>query len=233
MASVPNTGADTKTVLYIGGRNGALYTRYRSAAWHVVRASFDVTLHPEIDLNTTCLGDFDAASLDAVWIADMLEHLPREKALGIMKASHALVKAGGEWGVCMPDMESLAGYIAAKRGSEPLITMPDGIKRSALTLAFGADAAPHLQGFTPDTVAQMLLECGIGNASITARALYLWVGGVVGGTTKDRRNIRIRRSAQAATPPAPPPVAKQPHPGQFYAGILPDELDIAPKQWDA
>jgi len=147
--------------------------------------------------------------------------------MGLIQASHRLVKPGGEWGACVPDMESLAGYIASKRGLESLITFPDGSKRSALDLAFGNASAPHMQGFTPDNLSQLLMAAGIGNATITARALYLWVGSVIGDTPADGRKIRIRRSAQAATPPAPPPLAKQPHPGQFYQGILPDELDIA------
>lgn len=221
-----------KLVLYIGGANGALYTRYRGDGWHVVRASFDAALKPDIDLNKVSLGSLPRGSMDAVWCADTLEYMPREKAIVLIKTSHALVKTGGEWGCCMPDMESLSAYIAAKRGVEPLITMPDGRNKSAIELAFGYPQAPHLQGFTPDSVAQLLTECGIQSASVTSRALYLWVGGVVGDTSAEGKRIRIRRSAQSVAPPAPPPLAKQMHPGQFFANRLPDELDLPPKRYD-
>lgn len=237
MASVHDawrtSAAGRKLVLHVGGAHSALYVRYRSKDWYVVRASFDTSLAPDIDLNTVRLGDLPVATFDALWCSDMLEYRSRENALAWMQASYPLVKPGGEWGFAVPDMEALGTYIAARRGAEPLLNMPDGSKKTAMELAFGTDATPHLQGFTPDTLAQLLFTAGIGNASVTARALYIWVGSVV--AAKDAggaRKIRIRRSAQAATPPAPPPIAKQPHPGQFSARMLPDELDIAPKRYD-
>lgn len=214
--------AGRKLVLHIGGADSALYVRYRSKEWYVVRASFDASLKPDIDLNTNCLGDLPKASFDAVWCSDTIEHLPRDKAIGLMQATYPLVKNGGEWSLSVPDMETLGGYIANRRGNDPLMQMPDGRKKTALDLARG------VQVFTPDTLAQLLVDAGIEQASITARALFLWVGSVIDVTAQGRK-IRIRRSTQAATPPAPPPLAKQPHPGQFSPRILPDELDIPAK----
>ncbi len=215
--------AGRKLVLHMGGEASALYVRYRSKEWYVVRASFDAALLPDMDLNTTCLGDLPNASFDAIWCSDMIEHLPREKAVNLIAASYPLVKPGGEWGLAVPDMETLGGYIANRRGNEPLMQMPGGRKKTALDFISGA-----VQVFTPDSLAQLLMDGGIQHASITARALFLWVGSVMDDKAEGRK-IRIRRSAQAATPPAPPPLAKQPHPGQFSARMLPDELDIPPK----
>lgn len=215
--------AGRKLVLHIGGADSALYVRYRSKEWYAVRASFDTAIAPDIDLNTTCLGDLPHASFDAVWCSDMIEHLPRDKAVNVIAASYPLVKAGGEWSLAVPDMETLGGYVAARRGNDPLMQMPDGRKKTALDFISGAT-----QAFTPDSLAQLLMDGGIHHASITARALFLWVGSVIGDQTEGRK-IRIRRSAQAATPPALPPLAKQPHPGQFGPRMLSDELDIPAK----
>lgn len=222
-----------KLVLHIGEAKTGLHKRFYGKEYYVVRAAFSPALKPDILLSKMKLSALPEALFDAVWLADCLEYMRHQDVQLLIQDTLHCLKDIGEWGMIVPDAEALSAYIANGRAQE-IVAHFSGEGMSAWHYLFGSEIAPHQSFYNAEKLARLLRDIGMGNTTIEQRQNALWVGAVI--YPKQHKNyigkVQIRKAVPASTPLELPPVARQPHPGLFLPGTLPDALDIPPKQYE-
>jgi protein O-GlcNAc transferase len=147
-----------------GMKGGALLPAM-FADWRELRVDVDAATAPDILADVTDLSAIESGSVDAVWSAHCLEHLYLYQVGTAISEIHRILADDGFFCMIVPDLQSIADYIANDRLHEVIYEAPAGPVTAhdmlfgySPFLAQGRSAMAHKCGFTPTLLAQKLQE---------------------------------------------------------------------------
>ncbi len=130
--------------------------------WRRVRVDNDYTVQPDLLADLTDLSAIPDGTVDAIWAAHCIEHLYAHRVPLALQEFRRVLRSDGFVCVIVPDLQSVAHYIAADRLHEPLyqsaagpVTPHDMVFGFGPAVADGRRSMAHHCGFTPG----MLQRC--------------------------------------------------------------------------
>jgi SAM-dependent methyltransferase len=170
-----NEDGRQQTVVNVGC--GPLQTRALPAhfdGWRHLRVDVDPSVRPDIVADLTDLSPIPDGMADAVWASHCVEHLYLHQVSVALKEFHRVTRKDGFVCMLVPDLQAIAGQVAADRLHEPLYRSPAGpVSAHDMLYGFGAAIAggnvamAHRCGFTPSML-RLQFE-GIGFAELALR----------------------------------------------------------------
>ena len=166
-----------KILLNVGcGPRGSSQTPAMFSDWRQVRVDIDPTVGPDIVADLTNLAPIGTGAVDALWTAHCLEHLYEHEVATALGEIRRVLKDDGFACIVVPDLQTIASYIAQDKMHDPLYESPAGpitphdivyghgpaIARGRLTMA-------HRCGFTPTSMIRSLVAAGYGGYSLLRR----------------------------------------------------------------
>ncbi len=156
------------------GPKGAAWLPKIFRDWRELRVDADPATSPDLLADITDLTAIESEAADAVWSAHCLEHLYLHQIGAAVTEVYRILAPDGFFCLIVPDLQSLAEYIAADRMREPVyqspagpITAHDMIYGYGNALAEGRTGMAHRCGFTPTLLMTKLQEAPF--AEITMR----------------------------------------------------------------
>jgi len=242
---IAKAAGDKKRVLHIGcgaANKAKLHQSFHGEEWHEIRLDIDPKVEPDIVADMTDLSMIPDAAVDAVWSSHNIEHLHAHQVAGVFQSLFRILKPGGLFLVTMPDIQSVATYVANGQLDEPVYDSPAG-PISPIDIMYGFRASisrgnyfmAHKTAFTAQTLAKQFADAGFCNIRIQRKWLDLWGVGhkLPAGHPQrvEKTTIEVdERTQQLKAPPALP-LNRSPHPGALGPNMLTDELDIPPRRW--
>lgn len=154
-----------------GGRLPAYFSK-----WRHLRVDIDPAVRPDILGDLTDLSRIPDASVDAVWAAHCVEHLYAHEVPVALKEFHRVLKPDGFACILVPDLQTVASYIAADRLHEPIYESPAGpitphdiLYGHGKAIAAGRTTMAHRCGFTPGMLTQALSRAPFAEALVRRR----------------------------------------------------------------
>jgi SAM-dependent methyltransferase len=145
--------------------------------WRQLRVDNDATVRPDLLADQTDLAAIPDGSVDAVWAAHCVEHLYAHQVPLALKEFRRVVRIDGFVCVIVPDLQSVAQYIATDRMHEPLYFSPAGpITPHDIVFGFGPAVAHgrrsmvHRCGFTPGMLQQCFQRLQFGEVVLRRRS---------------------------------------------------------------
>jgi SAM-dependent methyltransferase len=145
--------------------------------WRQLRVDNDPTVHPDLLADQTDLAPIPDDSVNAVWAAHCVEHLYAHQVPLALKEFRRVLRIDGFVCVIVPDLQSVAQYIAADKMHEALYWSPAGpITPHDIVFGFGAAVAHgrrsmiHRCGFTPGMLQQCFLRLPFGEVLLRRRS---------------------------------------------------------------
>jgi hypothetical protein len=139
-----------------GGRLPACFD-----AWRQVRVDVDAAVEPDLIADITDLAEIEDDFADALWAAHCLEHLYDHQVSVALQEFRRVVRDDGFVCVIVPDLQTVANYIAADRLHETLYESPAGPVTPhdvffgyGAAIAGGRESMAHRCGFTPTALIQ-------------------------------------------------------------------------------
>ncbi|MBR0658433.1 class I SAM-dependent methyltransferase [Neoroseomonas oryzicola] len=128
---------------------------FAPGAWREIRLDIDPGVAPDILASITDMRAVADGSVDAVWSAHNLEHLPAHEVPRALAEFRRVLKPGGFALITVPDLQQVAALVAADRLAEPAYQSPAG-PIAPLDMLYGHGAAiaagngfmAHRTGFT-------------------------------------------------------------------------------------
>ena len=127
--------------------------------WKQLRVDIDPSVEPDIVADLTDLSPIPDSHADAVWASHCIEHLYEHQVMRALHEFRRVVRDDGFVCVIVPDLQSVANYVAADRLNEPIYDSPAGpITPHDIFFGYGAAIASgrtsmaHRCGFTPGTL---------------------------------------------------------------------------------
>lgn len=216
---------------------------FRGDDWFELRLDIDAKVKPHIVADMTDLSMIPDHSVHAVWSSHNIEHLYPHVVPVALKEINRVIAWGGHFLVTLPDIQTVANFVAHGDLEDPIYDSPAGpISPIDILYGFRASMArgnlfmAHRTAFTAKTLAFHLREAGFSNIVVKREWVDLWAVGYNYpiGDPKRVENISIQTGEMRNGTPVPPPaisVNRTPHPGNLGANRLTDELDIPPKVW--
>jgi SAM-dependent methyltransferase len=163
MASVIDTSG--KVLLDIGsGAPGGSQLPAMFAGWRHIRVDVDSSVAPDVVADIVDLSPVPAGVADAVWASHCVEHLYEHDVPVALGEIRRVLKQDGFACILVPDLQTIAAYIADDRMHETLYTSPAGpITAHDVVFGFGAAigrgqlAMAHHCGFTPAALTRHLV----------------------------------------------------------------------------
>jgi SAM-dependent methyltransferase len=145
--------------------------------WRHLRVDIDPLAQPDLVASIANLAAIPDGSIDAVWSAHCVEHLfPHEVPLALAEFRRVLVETGFAC-IIVPDLQSIAGWIASDRLHETVydsaagpVTAHDMLWGFSLAIAQGNLAMAHRCGFTPTLFLNHLNAAGFPEIVLRRRA---------------------------------------------------------------
>ncbi len=135
------------------------------ADWRELRVDIDAKVAPDILADVTDLSAIESGSVDAVWSAHCLEHLYLYEVGPAIAEVYRILADDGFLCVIVPDLQTIADYIASDRLHEVVYESPAGpVIAHDILFGFGPHLAQgrikmaHNCGFTPTLLLQKLRE---------------------------------------------------------------------------
>jgi ubiquinone/menaquinone biosynthesis C-methylase UbiE len=237
---------DKKIVLHIGcgtANKAKLHKNFHGDQWHELRLDIDENVAPDIVADMRDLSIIPDNSVDAVWSSHNIEHLYPHNVAGVFKDLFRLIKPNGLFLVTMPDIQSVANFVAHGNLEEPIYDSPAG-PIAPIDILYGFRASmergnlfmAHKTGFTAETLAKYFRDAGFCNIRIQRQWVDLWGVGhklPIGHPNRvEKTSIEVDERTQKLQPPPAMPLNRSPHPGALGPNRLTDELDIPPKLWE-
>jgi SAM-dependent methyltransferase len=139
--------------------NDRLPPLFRS--WRHLRVDIDPSVPPDIVASITDLSAIPDGSVDAVYTAHCIEHLYAHEVPRAIAEFYRILNDDGFACVIVPDLQSIADYIATDRLHEVIYESPAGpvtahdmILGFGLSLSQGHTGMAHRCGFTPTVMLQ-------------------------------------------------------------------------------
>lgn len=244
-ASIVKAAGGKKLVLHIGcgaANPAKLHQSFQGPEWHEVRLDIDASVKPDIVADMIDMSAVPDESVDAVWSSHNIEHLYPHDVPGALKEISRVIKNGGAFLVTLPDIQSVANYVAHGNLEEPIYDSPAGpicpidiLYGFRKSMAMGNLFMAHKTAFTAESLARHLRDSGFSNIRVRREWVNLWAVGYKfphGHPQRiEKTVIETDDAAQGLKLPPAMPVNRSPHPGNIAAGKLSDELDIPPKSW--
>jgi len=158
-----------------GKRNATTLPAYFDD-WRQVRVDVDPAVEPDIVGDLTDLSAIADASADAVWAAHCIEHLYAHQVPRALAEFRRVLREDGFLCVIVPDLQTVARYVAADQLHDPLYTSPAGpvtphdiLFGFGAALAAGSTAMAHRCGFTPASLQRCFQQQEFGELLLTRR----------------------------------------------------------------
>lgn len=160
---------DMAKVLHVscGGGHEKLPAMFRGADWREIRLDIDPAVHSDFVAGMARLPVVSGGLADAVYTSHTIKHLRPHEVVPALQAMHLVLKPGGIVVITLPDLQEVAGYIAAGKLEDPLYISPAG-PITPLNILYGyrpfgtdgdAVVTPHT-GFTGATLGAALIKAG-------------------------------------------------------------------------
>jgi SAM-dependent methyltransferase len=171
-----------------GPRNAATLPRYFDG-WRHLRVDVDPSVEPDIIADLTDLSAIPDGSADAVWAAHCVEHLYEHQVSVALAEFRRVLREDGFVCVIVPDLQTVARYIADDRLHEPLYHSPAGpVTAHDVFFGFGAAIArgrtsmAHRCGFTPGSLQRCFQQQRFGELLVRRRIADLELAAVARAT---------------------------------------------------
>lgn len=240
-AQLRQTIGDKKIVLHIGcgaPNPNKLHASFRGDDWFELRLDIDPSVKPHIIADICDLSMIPDKAVDAVWSSHNIEHLYPHQVPIALAEIYRVIKPRGHFLVTLPDIETVANYVANGKLEEPIYDSPAGpicpidiMYGLRTSMAKGNLFMAHKTAFTAMTLCNHLRQVGFTNMKVQRRWVDLWAIAYryeMGDPLRDERIEVATDNERGLTPPKPLPVGRTPHPGTIQQGMLTDELDVPP-----
>jgi len=170
---------------------------FRSGDWQEVRFDINPGVRPDIVGTITDMTAVPTDSVDAVYSSHNVEHVYAHEVPSVLREFLRVLKPGGFAVITCPDIESVAGQVAAGKLIDPLYQSPAG-PISALDIMYGHTPAiangevymAHRTAFTAKTLSDHMMSAGFGVVGMRRRpqVYELWAIGTKG--IADQEHVR-------------------------------------------
>jgi SAM-dependent methyltransferase len=161
------TGADLPRLLVNAGcgprGGGRIPGFFRD--WQQLRIDIDPAVEPDVIADITDLSPVPTSLADAVWSAHCIEHLYQHQVGKALSELHRILRPDGFACIIVPDLQTVANYVASDRLHEVIYESPAGpITAHDVLFGFGPAIAQgyshmaHRCGFTPTMMMRHLQE---------------------------------------------------------------------------
>lgn len=219
-----------------------LHKAFRGPEWVELRMDINPAVKPHIIADMINLAPLPDNAVDAVWSSHNLEHVYAYQLPAVLSEFYRVLKPEGVALLTMPDLQTVAGYVARGNLEEPLYQTANGpISAQDIMFGWGKMLAEgnhfmaHRNGFTAQSLGKKLRDVGFSAIKVKRETYDLWATGhkYPAGHPQYSEKILIQDNVQdrMANLPPVPPLAKTPHPGTLWPGKLSDELDMPPFVW--
>jgi SAM-dependent methyltransferase len=171
-----------------GPRNAATLPAYFDN-WQHMRVDVDPSVEPDIIADLTDLSPIADGTADAVWAAHCVEHLYEHQVSIALAEFRRVLRADGFVCVIVPDLQTVAQFVANDRLHEPLYNSPAGpVTAHDIFFGFGAAIAngrtsmAHRCGFTPASLQRSFLQQQFGELVVRRRIADLELAAVARAT---------------------------------------------------
>jgi SAM-dependent methyltransferase len=154
--------------------------------WQQLRVDVDPSVQPDIIGDLTNLSGIPDESVDAIWAAHCVEHLFLHEVPRALNEFHRVLKRDGFACILVPDLQSVAPYIAKDRLHDTLYQSPAGpITPHDILFGHGKDieagrtSMAHRCGFTPSLMMQCLRQTPFVEAVLRRKATTLELVAIV------------------------------------------------------
>jgi hypothetical protein len=149
-------------------------------AWRQLRVDVDPDVNPDLVADLADLSAIPDATADAVWAAHCVEHLYSHEVRTAIIEFRRLLRDDGFLCIIVPDLQSVARFIAADQLHEPLYQSPAGpVSPHDIVFGFGPAIAngrttmAHRCGFTPGALQRCFHGLPFGEVVVRRRAAAL------------------------------------------------------------
>lgn len=157
--------------------------------WRQLRVDVDPSVEPDIVADLTDLSPIPDASADAVWAAHCVEHLYAHQVPLALAEFRRVLCDDGFVCVIVPDLQTVAQYVAADQLHEPLyqsaagpVTPHDIFFGFGQAIASGHAAMAHRCGFTPRSLQLCFQQQPFGELLIRRRMTQFELAAVARAT---------------------------------------------------
>jgi hypothetical protein len=158
-----------------GPRDASTLPRYFND-WQQLRVDIDESVQPDIIADLTDLSSIPEGSADAVWAAHCVEHLYAHEVKLALREFRRVLREDGFVCVIVPDLQTIAQYVAADRLHETLYDSPAGpvtphdiVFGFGVAIASGRTSMAHRCGFTPGMLQRCFSELPYGEVMLRRR----------------------------------------------------------------
>lgn len=247
-AAIQARAEGKKLVLHIGcgqPNPGKLHKSFQGPDWHEIRLDIDPNVKPDIVADMVDMHMIPDNAVHAVWSSHNIEHLYAHVVPVALKEIFRIIRPEGHFLVTLPDVQTVATYVAHGGLEDPLYDSPSGpicpidiLYGWRASMAKGNLFMAHRTGFTAKTLGEHLRDAGFTAIRVTRDWVDLWAVGHKyphGHPQRVERMLIDELSDEAKAKmklPTPLPINRTPHPGNLGPNRLTDELDIPPKIWE-
>jgi len=162
-----------------GARNGSTLPGHFEH-WRELRVDVDPAVQPDIIADLTDLSAIADGSADAVWAAHCVEHLYEHQVRIALGEFRRVLRDDGFVCVIVPDLQTVAQYVAADRLHETLYESPAGpVTPHDMLFGYGAAIAngrtsmAHRCGFTPGMLQRSFRQLAFAEVLLRRRSAEL------------------------------------------------------------
>lgn len=153
---------------------------FPSEEWNEIRVDIDPAVQPDIVASITAMPAIPDQSCDGLFSSHNLEHLNGHEIPQALAEFWRVLKPGGKLPILVPDMQTVAAWVADDRLEETAYMSPAGpIRPHDMMYGLGSALAQgnlfmaHRCGFTASTLRQKLLAAGFAEVAVERLELRL------------------------------------------------------------
>ncbi len=235
---------ERKIVLQLGCRipqANRLHQVFKGDNWFEIRLDKNPLAQPHILSDMNDLSLIPNESVDAVYTTHNLDSLKTTEIPALFEEIRRILKWGGQFVMAVPDMQTICNYVAHNQLLEPIYDSTAG-PVAPIDMIYGfrpklenGTANVRQTGFTAKSLATYFREASYSNIVVGRKWIEIWATAYKYKEGDERRKdvveMRATDEVRDQDMPKPLPLNRVPHPGQFAANMLSDELDIPPKYW--
>lgn len=149
---------------------------FPAGEWSEIRVDIDSTVHPDVVASIITMPTIPDASCDGIFSSHNLEHLEGHEVRLALSEFWRVLKPGGKLLILVPDMQTVATWVAEDRIEETAYVSPAGPIRPhdmiyglGSALAQGNRFMAHRCGFTASTLREKLVSAGFSEVAVERR----------------------------------------------------------------